>query len=434
MKTLESEKKIGVTTFLNPFKGVGGKLRFYPEDFKVSEKSIYPPNKNDGKFTIAEITSLSWETNRLIRELSNRLHISRQRVGFAGTKDKRAETKQLMSFYKVKTDNVSDIKLKDVEIKNVYRSDRPVKIGTLIGNEFEITIRNIGKNTKNVDIKNIWSLIDKNGGFPNFFGIQRFGIIRPITHIVGKHIVKGDFEKAVMSYIANPIKAEDDETYKLRKKLQETHDYSEALKNYPDKLNFEKAILNKLVKNPDDFVSALKELPNNLLTMFVYAYQSYLFNKIISERIKRKIPLNKAIEGDIVLPLKKGIIDDRSIPVSDKNIEKVNIQLSKQKAVISAVLFGSDSVFCGGEMGEIEHKIIESEKIDHRDFIIPEIPFISSSGSRRSILGFVKNFDYKLFEDKETGKALTLKFELLKGCYATSFLREFMKTEDIRNY
>jgi len=434
MKVLDLEKKIGVTTFLTNSLGMGGKLRFYPEDFIVAEKSLYPQEKKDGKFTVAEVTSTGWETNLLVRELSNRLHMSRQRVGFAGTKDKRAKTTQLMSFYKVKIDDLSNLKIKGVEITNIYRSDKPVKIGTLLGNKFEITIRNIREDTKPGDIEEIWSGIHNNGGFPNFFGVQRFGIIRPITHIVGKHIVDGDFEKAVMTYIANPIKGEDEDTFKLRKKLQETRNYSDALNSYPDNLNFEKAILNKLVNNPDDFVSALKELPKNLLTMFVYAYQSYLFNEIICERIKRKIPLNQAIEGDIVLPLKNGIIEDRFITVSAKNIEKVNQQLSKQKAVVSTVLFGSDSVFSQGEMGEIEKKIIESEKFDPRDFIIPEIPFISSSCSRRSILAFVKDFDYKLFDDETTGKALTLKFELLKGCYATSFLREFMKAEDIRNY
>ena len=434
MKVLDSEKKIGITTFLNPSKGLGGKLRFQPEDFGVTEKSLYPSEKKDGKFSIAEITSTYWETNLLIRELSNRLHISRQRIGFAGTKDKRAKTTQLMSFYKVKTDDLSNVKIKDVEIKNIYSSDRPVKIGTLLGNKFEITIRKIKPDTKPDDIKSVWSIIDENGGFPNFFGIQRFGIIRPITHIVGKHIINGDFEKAVMSYIANPIKGEDEYSFKLRKELEETRNYSEALKDYPNNLNFEKAILNKLVQDPTDFVSALKELPKNLLTMFVYAYQSYLFNKIICERIKRRIPLSQAVVGDIILPVKNGVIEEREIPVSDRNIDKVNLQLSKQKAVVSGILFGSDSVFCDGEMGEIEHKIIEAEKINHRDFIIPEIPFISSSGSRRPTLGFVKDFDYKLFNDETTGKALTLNFELLKGCYATSFLREFMKTDDIRNY
>ena len=73
-------------------------------------------------------------------------------------------------------------------------------------------------------------------------------------------------------------------------------------KSYPNQLNYEKAILNKLVVDSKDFVGSLKELPKNLLTMFVYAYQSYLFNKILSERIKRKLLINRAIVGDIVLP------------------------------------------------------------------------------------------------------------------------------------
>ena len=169
--------------------------------------------------------------------------------------------------------------------------------------------------------------------------------------------------------------------------------------------------------------------------MFIYSYQSYLFNKILSRRIQRKLPINAAVVGDIVLPVKKGVIDGE-ISVIEKNIEKVNKQISKGKAFVSAVLFGSDSNFSEGEMGEIEHKIIEEEKIDPRDFIIPDIPYISSTGSRRPILSPVKDLDYYIKNDElNKGKlALNLKFELLKGCYATSLLREFMKSEDIRNY
>ena len=65
-------------------------------------------------------------------------------------------------------------------------------------------------------------------------------------------------------------------------------------------------------------------------------------------------------------------------------------------------------------MGEIEHKIIEYEKLDPRDFIIPDIPFISSSGSRRPLLAFVKNLDFNLINDdlNKDKKALNIKFEL----------------------
>ena len=436
MKCLDAEKNIGIETFFTPTKGIGGKLRAVPEDFIVHEISKYPSKKETGRFTIAEVTARNWETNLLVRELSNRLHISRKRVGFAGTKDKRAKTTRLMSFYNVSREDLSKVKIKDVVMENIYSSDRPVKIGNLLGNRFEIATRNIGRYIKPKQIQDVVSFIVDNGGFPNFYGVQRFGIIRPITHVVGKYIVCGDFEKAVMSYIANPVDEENEDSYKLRERLQKTYDFSEALGSYPKYLNFEKAILNKLVANPEDFVGALEGLPKNLLTMFVYAYQSYLFNRILSERIRRKLPLNKAIVGDVVLPIRKGIIDENGIRVTENNIKKVNKQVFEEKAFVSGLLFGCDSEFLEGEMGEIEHKIIDMEKLDPRDFIIPEIPYLSSSGSRRPILAFVKNLGFELSDDSlNNGKLmLTLKFELQKGCYATSLLREFMKADDIRNY
>jgi len=436
MKVLDIEKTIGIETFLTPFNGIGGKLRFIAEDFIVKEISNYPSENKDGKFTIADVTSKKWETNLLIREISKKLHISRQRIGFAGTKDKRAKTTQIMSFYKIPAEKISDIKIKDVEIKNIYNSEKPIKIGNLTGNRFEIIVRKINNKINLEGIKAISDVIIENNGFPNFYGIQRFGIIRPITHIVGKNIVKDNFEKAVMSYIANPKEGEDEETYLLREKLEKTRDFSWALKSYPNQLNYEKAILNKLVLNKKDFIGSLKELPKNLLIMFVYAYQSFLFNKILSKRIKMKIPINKAIIGDIILPIRKGYIDHNFIRTRKQNIDKINLQISKGKAVVSGVLFGSDSEFSEGEMGEIEHKIIESEKIDPRDFIIPDIPFISSKGSRHPLLASVNKLNYKLKNDElnKNKKALFLNFELNKGCYATSLLREFMKSDDIKNY
>jgi len=436
MNVLDTEKIVGIETFFTPFEGIGGKLRSQLEDFIVHEASNYPPKSDIGKYLIADVTTTNWETNLLIREFSNLLHISRQRIGFAGTKDKRAKTKRLMSFFGVSAERISQINIKNVTIENIYRSDSGVKIGNLIGNKFEITIREIEENIDLDYIRKIASFIINYGGFPNFYGIQRFGIIRPITHIVGKYIVKDDFEKAIMSYIGNPIDGEDKETYKLRERLEKTRDYSTALKLYPNTLNFEKAILNKLVNNPNNFIDALKELPKNLLTMFVYAYQSYLFNRILSERIRKKLPLNKAIVGDVIFPIRRGIIDETAIMVSEKNIEKVNLQISKRKAVITSILFGSDTVFSRGEMGEIEHRIIESEKINPRDFIMPDIPRISSYGSRHPLLANVDNIDFELINDEfNKGKnALILKFELKKGCYATSLLREFMKADDIKKY
>jgi len=436
MESLDFEKNIGIETFFTKQPGLGGKLRYIPEDFIVEEKILYPNKKESGRFTIAEVYSKNWETNSLIKELSKKLHISRQRINFAGTKDKRACSNQLMSFYNISVDKLSTINIKNVMIKNIYSSEKPVKIGDLYANKFNIIVRNIHKKIHPEHIQKISSSIIEHGGFPNFYGIQRFGNIRPVTHIIGKHIINGDFESAVMDYIANPIKGEDRDIYKLRDDLQKAYDFSKALKYYPKSLNFEKAILNKLVLNPEDFIGALKELPKNLLTMFVNAYQSYLFNRILSNRIQKNIPLNKAIIGDIILPVRKNMVENESILVTASNIDKVNRQVVKNKAFITGVLFGSDSILARGEMGEIEHNIIESENIDNKDFIISEIPFLSSSGLRRSLLAVLHEIKWKLINDDihKNKQALTLNFELHKGCYATSLLREFMKSISVKNY
>ena len=143
MKVLDIEKKIGIKTFLTPFRGIGGKLRLYPEDFIVQEISNFPAKSESGIFLITTITSKNWETNLLIRKLSDSLHISKKRISFAGTKDKRAKTTQLMSFYDVTVENLLNIKIKDVSIENIYRSDKSIKLGNLSGNKFDVIVRAI---------------------------------------------------------------------------------------------------------------------------------------------------------------------------------------------------------------------------------------------------------------------------------------------------
>jgi tRNA pseudouridine13 synthase len=432
LSVLDAEKNIGINTFLTKsISGVGGKLRVSPQDFKVDEIPISFQKKEKAKFLIAKVKAVNWENNLLIRELANRLHISRQRIGFAGTKDKRAETSQYMSFHKIKKENLEQLHISDVEISDMFYSSKPIRIGDLIGNKFSINIRNISNEASKEDIDEISDLIKNVGGFPNFFGVQRFGITRPVTHLVGKHLVNDNTSEAVLTYIGKPFDDENKEIYEARKYFDETHDYIWALKNYPNSMNYEKAILNSMVKNPEDFVSGLKQLPKRLLTMFIYAYQSYLFNKMLSERIKKDIPLNKAVEGDLVLPFRKGELDKKPVKVNSFNIDKVNTQIANGKAFVSGILVGFDSDFADGVMGEIERKVVDKENLDPRDFIIPDIPFISSSGIRRPLLSSVDDLSYDLNLDENV---LNLSFTLKKGSYATCLLREFMKADNIKKY
>ena len=76
------------------------------------------------------------------------------------------------------------------------------------------------------------------------------------------------------------------------------------------------------------------------------------------------------------------------------NINKLTKKCRQKKAYVGGALFGSDSIFANGEFGEIERKVIEAEGISQNDFIIPEIPQISSKGNRRELAAPVYDFNY----------------------------------------
>jgi tRNA pseudouridine13 synthase len=208
-------------------------------------------------------------------------------------------------------------------------------------------------------------------------------------------------------------------------------DYAKALHDFPDNLCFEKAILNHLVVNPEDHVGALGNLPQNLMMMFIHAYQSYLFNRILSERMRRSIPLNEPVPGDMVLKMdKKGLPDHNNwIEATSANIPLLTELIGKNKAFVSATLYGHESEFANGEMGDIEASIIEQEGVKQRDFVLSEYHKLGSRGKRREILAPAKNFEFRQVEE-----GIQFDFGLNKGCYATTFLREFMKCEELTKY
>ena len=422
------ERDVGIVGYLTSTPGVGGTIKSAPEDFVVEEISSPPAVSPEGRYAIAQVRVRNWETNRLVRAMARALHISRKRIGYAGTKDKHAVTTRLFSYEDVLPEAVRGLRLKDVDILDAFRSDRPLELGDLAGNRFRIVVRDLPVEPEIAakTVEETARALRIAGGFPSFFGIQRFGSIRPITHVVGRHLVRGEFREAVEAYVANPLEGEDPESYEVRSALRDTGDIQTALRSYPKSYGFEKAILNHLAVEPTDYVGALRSLPFNLLMMFVHGYQSFLFNRTLSERMRRRMPIHEPVAGDLVLPADASGLPDRSrtIDVTCDNLERAAKRCREGKAWVSAILFGSEPEFAGGEPGQIEKMIVASESLRPEDFIIPEIPRISSKGTRREILAPFRGLDVHVGE-----AAFSLSFELTRGSYATCLVREFTKSE-----
>ena len=430
---VQQEKDIGIGFFATASPGIGGKLRTMPEDFIVDEVPILPPRDDNGPYAIIQVKAENWENNRLLHYMAGALKIARERISFAGTKDKRAITTQ---FYSIKTDeeSVKSINIPHLKIKYMYQSNDPLKLGHLHGNNFWIRIKDTVIKGVELDstLTSITEVLENLNGFPNYFGVQRFGSLRPITHTIGEYLVKGDIEGAVMRYIGQSTPKEDPNIQRIRNQVYRSKDFASALEEYPSELYFEKKMLKHLADRPEDFIGALRSLPRNLQMMFVHAYQSYMFNIILSKRIEQGLSLQKPEVGDVVLPLDDhGNVDNnRPMMVKEYNQNTMEKRCLERKAVITGTLFGTQVELSEGPMGEIEQKLFKTEKIDRDNFNIIALPDLSSRGWRRGLLCSFYNFDVKREEENQA----VLRFRLPKGSYATCLLREFMKSHDLLNY
>lgn len=426
----EIEKEIGIEVYSTGTKGIGGIIRQRIEDFEVIEITNRG-EKETGGYLIVELTKKDRDMHHTIRDLSRVLHTSRQRFGFAGTKDKRALTKQKISIFGLGEEDITNVNLNGIELKKVGYSDKAVHMGDLFGNKFNIIIRNIEhsiEDTKNYIGATYMEIQEK--GLANFFGVQRFGINRPVTHIVGKMIVRGDIEAAAMTYIAKPFPRESEVAREARRYILETGDFRGGIKMMPNFLKYERSMLNYLIRNPNDYAGSFVVLQKNLRDMFVHAYQSYIFNKILSLRFKKGLPICEATIGDIVcFKNEVGFPDVRKTQkVKPENLDGINRLIKLKRAFVTAPVIGYEVELSSGEQGEIERKVLQEVGVEPEDFKIPFFPEFASKGLRREI-AIPTEINYTVEEDEifSGQKKAKLNFNLPKGSYATIVLREFMK-------
>ncbi|MBS1263871.1 MAG: putative tRNA pseudouridine synthase D [Methanonatronarchaeales archaeon] len=409
----EVERVSGLELYLSGSSGGGGVLKGEADDFVVDE---VPGTDGDGDHTIFELEKVDWELNHLVRDLARELGVSRSRFGFAGMKDRSAVTRQRMSVWNVTAEEVRAADLEGVSFSN-FRTGARVERGDLLGNRFRIRVRGGDEEA----FAEVHAELEAAGGVPNLFGIQRFGGQRPITHRVGEEILLGDWEGAARIYLAEDWPFERRDAVEARRKLSgDWGDWREAFDYFPGRLRYERAVLHGLAEGMD-FAEAFGELPENLLRLFVHAYQSYLFNVVVCERLREGLPLDRAVEGDVVCfaDVDTGLpgrhVTERVRPQSEG---KLNEMVEAGKAFVTAPLPGPDTKPATDDPGEVERGVLGDLEVD---FEVDGRPRLSARGMRReALLGVMPELSGQVFE-----------FFLPKGCYATTVLREYTKSDPL---
>lgn len=418
---------LNAETYITSQKGIGGQIRTKYEDFYVEEIPESEPS-GEGPNTWFFIEKIGRETLDVVLDVAQELHVDRKRMGFAGMKDKRAVTRQWLCVANSEAEQIKKLedKLYKVKILKIMQNEKKLRIGQLIGNKFRLIIRETEDPEADAETaREVLAELTKKG-VPNYFGWQRFGKNRPNTHVVGKMLLENDLKKVVDAYIGNPYPEEPEHIKEVRQMYEDGY-LEESLESMPRGMRYEKMMLKTLLKemkkkNVDNvdsldeksFKKAIESLPKPLKRMFVHAYQSYLFNKAVSERTK--LGIDKYVEGDIIIDNEEHLVHEFG--------DEINKRIKNFEIHPTSPLFGSKVPLADGKLGEMEQKILDDEGVTLEEFKVPKMPRLGSHGLRRAMR-------FKIWDvsAKAADEGVLVEFSIPKGCYATAVLREVMKNE-----
>jgi len=422
---------LGLEYYSTDFNGVFGKARTLPHDFIVEEVAldgsiaytslsdekvveVYWGGREYAVFILEKCYKETLSTISLLKK------IAKEEVGFSGIKDKRALTSQFITIPSTAKEKLLDINL-GFTLRFIGFSRYQLRRGMLRGNQFTIVVRDV----KHKDLKSLehWlsqalTAISLNG-LIGYYGYQRFGTTRPITHLVGKHIIRGEEEQAVDLILKTSYDYECLES-KIIRQLIEKGALRQASKLFFSS-SYERAILNAMLEQGNQH-QALKCIPKKLKQLFIHGYQAYLFNKALSKLIEERGSLSEVKPGDVVGMLSSWGEATQFIRVTEANKDKMSKLVSEHKASLVMPIPGSKL-----KTSEYLREVMEKEGVKLNDF-----KKLKVKGGFRQCLAYPHIAYFKVSEDymSTTGLSYTIKFYLPKGFYATMLLRELIKPQN----
>ncbi len=385
--------------------GTGGLLRQEPADFFVEEIPLYAAC-GEGKHLYLTIEKCGITTFDLLHQLARALHCPEREIGYAGLKDARAVTRQTVSVPLLRPEDAVGLELPGVRIIEARLHRNKLRLGHLAGNRFRIRIHQPEPEALSRAEAILGILQDL--GVPNRFGDQRYGVLGN-SHRVGRAILTGDFPAAIRDIIVDPVEIRHPE-WQAAALAYRAGNLDDALARLPRHCFPERRLLEALRsgRSPRD---AVFSLPRKLLRLYLSAYQSSLFDRMVDMRLSS---LERLWPGDLACKH----INGACFTVLDSVVEQPRAEAFEISP--TAPLFGCKVPLAGGQAGLLERSLLDKERLTLESFRLCD--GLTMDGERRPLR--VPLTEVTASSD---GDDLLLTFRLPKGSYATAVLHEVMK-------
>ncbi|EER19444.1 tRNA pseudouridine synthase D, putative [Perkinsus marinus ATCC 50983] len=235
------------------------------------------------------------ETQSVVQLLAHHAECAPEDISYAGRKDEHADTTQLIT---MPQEAFLRFFRKHRQLRLPFRIgdplgvERALKLSDLSGNHFRLVFtgdsRVIESEAHDAALARI-----AEGGFVNYFGPQRFGSPRYMTPVVGWHLNTGRVEEAVMALLASQGEpSRNDVSKKILGK-----NFKSLQRNLPEDVSSrdDHHLIEAIVKYPKRLWRT--KIPASLWSTYNNAFESLLWNYVVSARIERYGM--KGVAGDL---------------------------------------------------------------------------------------------------------------------------------------
>ena len=398
------------------FPGVGGSIKRRAEDFFVQEVPLYEPS-GEGEHVYCEIQKVGLTTFDAVNRIAAALKVPTGDVGYAGLKDARAVTRQVLSVRGTTEEAVMGLsgRIPGVTVLWAARHGNKLRLGHLAGNRFAIKLRDVTP-TDVVKLSEPVALLRRRG-LPNYFGEQRFGR-RGDNDVLGAALVRGDDEGLLSVLLGQPDPDVDEGQDHQARALYDRNDLEAAMKAWPRRAGMERRVLARLIKTGRPG-AAVRTVDERLRRLWVSALQSRLFNDVLARRVEGG-SFDRLLEGDLAYKHDNGACFlVRSAAEEQPRCEAFEVSPS-------GPLFGYRMSLPEGEALRVEQEAFDAARLSAQDFRSRAIGKVK--GARRPLRVRPENVELAAGVD-EFGGHITVAFTLPPGSFATVLLRELMKSD-----
>ncbi|MGK2907100.1 MAG: tRNA pseudouridine(13) synthase TruD [Desulfuromonadales bacterium] len=389
--------------------GTGGIIRQQHEDFQVDEIPLYEPC-GEGDHLYLKVEKCGLTTYDLLRELANALKCNERDLGYAGLKDARAITRQTISVPLRKPEDVAGLEIPGVTILAARLHRNKLRPGHLAGNRFRIRIHQPEPD----GLQRASAILDvlEDIGVPNRFGEQRYGSLGN-SHCIGRAILRGDYSAAIDEIIGEPA-AINHPGWQQAVQAYQCGDLETAIEKLPRHCRPERRLL-EMIRDGQSPIKAVLAMPRKLLRLYLSAYQSSLFDRMVDMRLAT---LNQLWPGDLACKH----INGACFLVTDPAAEQPRADTFEISP--TAPLFGFKTRLAEGPAGLLEQSLLDKEKLTLESFHLSG--GLAMDGERRPLRVPIQSPEAVM-----DGEDLLISFTLPKGSFATIVLAEIMKSKDL---